>query len=374
MLTTYRRHNPVRCKLRARTDIKCKCPIWVAGTDADGHKVRESLKTRDWLRAQNIAREWDTTGQQPKALVRVLLTDLDTKFMQDATTRNLASETLRKYRLLFKQMSAFCQNKGHRFINELDADALREFRATWNDAPLSASKKLERLRSVFAFAMGNKWIPDNPALQLKPPKMKATPTLPFTDLEMDKILTAAEDTDVRVYAFILTMRYSGLRISDVTLLAVSSLEGNRLRLYTAKTGEHVSVLLPEFAAKVLHTVPHKNPNYFFWSGHSKTQAATSLWRKRLAKVFTAAKIEQAHSHRLRDTFAVALLSAGVSLEDVGVLLGHSNLKTTQKSYAPWVKSRQARLDTEIRRAWVGAKASSPGRNRGTKQVQKIRTA
>jgi integrase len=41
-----------------------------------------------------------------------------------------------------------------------------------------------------------------------------------------------------------------------------------------------------------------------------------VWRKRLADVFVEAKIKGGHSHRFRDTFAVDLLSKGVSLESV----------------------------------------------------------
>ena len=77
--------------------------------------------------------------------------------------------------------------------------------------------------------------------------------------------------DARVRPFILAMRYSGLRISDVTVLPVSALTvshqpakaGSRLRLYTAKTGEPVSVLIPEDVANALRGVQHKNPQYFF---------------------------------------------------------------------------------------------------------------
>ena len=161
---------------------------------------------------------------------------------------------------------------------------------------------------------------------------------------MESILKVA---DARIRPFILTMRYSGLRISDVTVLSVDSLVGNRLRLYMAKTGEPVSVLLPVFAADALRASSHKNPQYFFWSGQSKVPAAVSLWRKRLADVFCNAKIKNGHSHRFRDTFAVSLLEAGVSLEDVSTLLGHQNLRITQKHYSPWVQTRQDALDRAV---------------------------
>jgi hypothetical protein len=62
---------------------------------------------------------------------------------------------------------------------------------------------------------------------------------------MEKILKAAESdkVDKRVKTFILTMRYAGLRISDVATLVVDSLKGNRLKLYQAKTEEPFSVLI-----------------------------------------------------------------------------------------------------------------------------------
>ncbi len=58
-----------------------------------------------------------------------------------------------------------------------------------------------------------------------------------------------------------------------------------------------------------------------------------------------------HAHRFRDTFAVDLLLHDVSLENVAELLGHTSTKVTQKSYAPWVAARQARLEEAVRRTW-----------------------
>jgi integrase/recombinase XerD len=167
--------------------------------------------------------------------------------------------------------------------------------------------------------------------------LKPTPTLPFSAEEYTRILEAA--TDVRVRTFIEVMRHSGLRISDTTTLAVSSLVGDKIRLYQAKTGEPVYVPVPNLVSAALRSLPRKNKQYFFWSGTSKVQAAASVWRKRLADVFFDAKIEDGHTHRLRDTFAVSLLEKGVSLETVSILLGHQSIKITQKHYSPWVKTR-----------------------------------
>ena len=54
----------------------------------------------------------------------------------------------------------------------------------------------------------------------------------------------------------------------------------------------------------------------------------------------------------RDTFAVQLLTRGVSIEDVATLLGHTSIRVTEKHYAPWVKVRQDRLEEAVRKAFL----------------------
>ena len=51
------------------------------------------------------------------------------------------------------------------------------------------------------------------------------------------------------------------------------------------------------------------------------------------------------------TFAVSLLLKGTPIEDVAILLGHSDPKVTWKHYAPFVKERQDRLEERVRATW-----------------------
>jgi len=85
------------------------------------------------------------------------------------------------------------------------------------------------------------------------------------------------------------------------------------------------VLIPPYVAEALRSTPHKNPKYFFWTGKSKVTTA------RIAEVFKLAKVENGHPHRFRDTFAVSLLDAGVSLENVSTLLGHQSVRVSENT-------------------------------------------
>jgi site-specific recombinase XerD len=105
------------------------------------------------------------------------------------------------------------------------------------------------------------------------------------------------------------------------MLAVDGLKGNRLKLYQAKTGEPVSVLLPQEVMDALLAIKRSNVKYFFWTGNSRLETITGFWRARIADVLTIAKVS-GHPHRFRDTFAVPLLEGGASIETVSILLGH----------------------------------------------------
>jgi integrase len=148
------------------------------------------------------------------------------------------------------------------------------------------------------------------------------------------------------------LRWSGLRIGDAAKLERSALtDEGTLRLYTEKTGECVYVPLPPNVAWMLREIPNDNPHYFFWNGTSAPDSPGKRWWSTLKKIFRSAGMPEAHPHMLRDTFAVEMLLAGVPIEQVSILLGHSDVKITWKHYAPWVKARQQQLEDSVRKAW-----------------------
>jgi integrase len=95
-------------------------------------------------------------------------------------------------------------------------------------------------------------------------------------------------------------------------------------------------------------VPKVSEEYFFWSGESTRDSATGDRQRALKDVFKEARIPGGHAHRSRDTFTVGLLQAGVPMDRVKALLGHSNIKVTEKRYSPWGRARQEQLEANVR--------------------------
>jgi integrase/recombinase XerD len=367
MLAVYRRHVK-NCAHRAegRKYRRCRCPLWADGF-LGRQEIRKSLDTCNWEKAQGIIREWEAGGTDPQEPQPepVTIAQAWEDFLEDAKARMLEPPTVYKYDLLSRQMKAFAENCGLRFLRELDLPMLRKFRATWPNQNLGALKKLEYLRAFFRFAHESKWIDENPARNLESPKVKQRPTMPFTPDQMADIFTAREkyarkyrglksfrvENARRTRAFVLLLRHSGLRIGDAVTLERNRVTGEKLFLYTAKTGTPVNCPLPDFVLTALEAIPKVSEKYFFWTGESKIGCATGNWQRRLKGVFQEAGIPDGHAHRFRDTFAVELLKAGVPMERVSVLLGHSSIKVTEKYYSPWVAERQEQLEADVRRTW-----------------------
>jgi integrase len=142
-----------------------------------------------------------------------------------------------------------------------------------------------------------------------------------------------------------------MRIGDAVSLSIHRIEGNRLFLYTAKTGTPVNTVLPDFVMKALEATPKVTDGHFFWNGTDRLETIVGSWRKRLTKLFTIGKVTKGHAHRFRDKFAVELLLSGVPIERVSVLLGHQSVRITERHYAPWVRARQEQLEQDLKRVW-----------------------
>ena len=91
-----------------------------------------------------------------------------------------------------------------------------------------------------------------------------------------------------------------------------------------KKTEHVP--LNEQALSLLERMEHIGEYLFPGRAGGNLQDVKSAW----AKVCKLAKLESVHVHDLRHSFALHLVSSGVSLPVVGKLLGHTQAQTTTR--------------------------------------------
>lgn len=370
------------CPHRAdRNYRRCACPKHLNWSFA-GKQFRQSAKTASWeialRKARAVEQEYQQRelGETPKKQELVTVETAVTAYLDDKRSQRLKDATLAKLETIFKkQMLSWCRGVGVHLLVQFDLAYLRQWRNSWEDGPLATKKKQERVRGFFFFCQSNGWILENPATKLSRIKVQQKPTDYFSKDEFAKIIDATyvydsktvdaremQNNATRLRALTYLMRYSGLSIRDAVTLERSRLSADdNLFLYRAKTGVPVYLPIPHFVAEALRNIPggpKPNPRYFLWSGNGDPKSSVSDWQRAYRKLFKIADIHHSDGtrkrcfpHMLRDTFAVENLLAGIPLDQVSLLLGHSSIKTTEKHYAPFVLARQDQLIASVKQAW-----------------------
>jgi integrase/recombinase XerD len=384
MLKPEKRHTAACVASRRKKDpsaaeyddyARCRCSYRAIGM-LGGRFVRKSLKSSNYEDALRTIRQWEGEGQPaPTDRAPITIKGAVEAYLSDAKDRNLGEDTLSKLKTIFeKQFLPFCTAKGLPFLTQAaDVNVMREFRASWKDAPLARSKKQDRIVGFFYFCERSGWLRGNPVTNrsLGRVRVEQKPTDYFRPEEFEAIIDATylyrgdrweqdRTAGTRLRALTLLMRWTGLRIRDAITLERSRLTktdrgGDCISLYQAKTGEPVYCPIPPNIADALRTVPagiRPDPRYFFWTGNGHPKTAVADFQRSYRRLFKLAELKKrAHPHMFRDTFAVECLRSGVSLERVATLLGHTSIRITEKHYKPHVKALQWQLEDEVQKAW-----------------------
>lgn len=338
---------------------------------ANGKLHRRPAKTRSWAEAEDVKRDIidQLSGKKVDESAKAKpIQDCIDVFIQDKQVQRVSE--LHKYTRELGRLKEYCELEGVYTVQGVTREILTGFMATWGTklrlSPVTQSKTRERLRAFLRYCYEAEWLPRIPVLPTVKPDM--LPTMPLTAEEYDRLLTAIpvalpnhpDETRQKVHALFQLMRWSGLAIRDALTLHRAELIHRKgvYRVVTqrTKTGTDVSVTIPPSVAEEVLAVPNPNSAYIFWSGNGKPKSLLTTYQCRLVlPVFKIAGLYDgnAHmvSHRLRDTFAVEMLNAGAELEYVSKALGHTSIRTTERSYAKWVQGRQERLDSQVRKAW-----------------------
>ena len=377
-IAIFVRHSE-RCQYSGdETHKGCRCPKHFRYT-VDGKQIRQSARTRFWKTAEERRRQLEASfAVDPTAEVTLAPEAKKTiaraveLFLKDKRTEGMTEQVVKKYERELGRFESFMAKRSKFLPHDIGATDLTEFRSGWADLYPSSTtrgKVQERLKAFLKYCYNARLMERVPPMSAI--KVETAPTLPLTDTQYAKLLEVipkefSGTKASRVHALVQLMRHTGLAIRDAVTLERREFEkhGNLYRVTTSrqKTGTHVSVPIPPAVAKeVLAAMKlNEHPQYIFWNtGTGTPQTAVTNWQHELRQAFRAAGMKDGHPHQLRDTFAVGLLSAGVPLEEVSKLLGHTSIKTTEKHYAPWVKTRQARLDALVTATWKEKERARP---------------
>ncbi len=172
----------------------------------------------------------------------------------------------------------------------------------------------------------------SPAEHVRRPAVPAqSPTLGFTHLQFEALLTAARQSpDPCDFALVAMLGLLGLRIFEATSTNIADLgeeHGHRVLRVCGKGTKVVLVPLPPAVGRAIDRAVAdrtRGPVLLNTRGARMDRHAATRRLRRLA-ASVGIQAGRAHPHMLRHTFVTTMLDAGVDLRDVQIAARHADL-------------------------------------------------
>lgn len=206
----------------------------------------------------------------------------------------------------------------------------------------SLARVLSSLRRFYGYYIRESFISVDPTALIEIPRLVQTLPISLSEYDVELLLSAPEISDLLGYRdkTMLEILYAtGLRVSELVNLKFEQVNFNQgwVRI-TGKSDKERLVPIGEEAMSWLETYINnarktllngRQSDYLFVTNRATAMTRQAFWHiiKRYAKKSDIQK--DLSPHTLRHAFATHLLNHGADLRVVQLLLGHSNLSTTQ---------------------------------------------
>ncbi len=274
--------------------------------------------------------------------------------------KGLSPNTLNSYKSDLERYLTWIESNSLIYKNVTRSDVL-EYLAHLFGQKLegkSVARNLSSLKAFHNYLILKDITKDNPCEKIETPKFIKSIPSSLSEAQIEKLLDAPDENTfigLRDKTMIETLYSCGLRISELVNLEIIHVnlrqgvirvlgKGQKERL--VPMGQKLISLLEIYLDKLREKKMSDVSNYMFLSQRGKKITRQAFWHR---IKFYASKIglenNKVSPHVLRHAFATHLLNNGADLRVVQLLLGHSDLNTTQ-IYTEVAKQRLQNLHSE----------------------------
>jgi integrase/recombinase XerD len=258
--------------------------------------------------------------------------------------RGLSPNTLAAYRADLTALARWLGERKVPIVNTSRAD-LQDFiawRVREGARPRSTARQLSSFRRFFRYLVREGGIHEDPTAQIAMPKIGRSLPKSLTEEEVESLLGAPVVSDPlgnRDRTMLEVLYATGLRVSELVNLGHNQVNLNQgvIRILGKGSRERL-IPLGEEAMRWLTEFEHgprgeilleRQTDFLFPTRRGDRMTRQAFWHiiKRYARKAGISK--ELSPHTLRHAFATHLLNHGADLRVVQMLLGHSDLSTTQ---------------------------------------------
>jgi len=258
--------------------------------------------------------------------------------------KGLSENTLASYRRDLKQFCIWLYPHGVRLIacSKPDIQAYLGWRVKERLRPNSTARMLSCLRGLFRYLLREGRIEEDPVLLIQSPKKGRSLPKTLTESDVESLLEAPDLNDpveFRDRAMLELLYATGLRVSELVGLQTQEMnlnqgvirvmgKGGKERL--VPMGDEAISWVKQYLASVRPLLmAEKVGDVVFPSRRGQEMTRQTFWHRIKRHAITAGITKPLSPHVLRHAFATHLINHGADLRVVQMLLGHSDLSTTQ---------------------------------------------
>jgi len=258
--------------------------------------------------------------------------------------KGLSDNTLASYARDLQQLHDYLDQRGYTLVSA-EAHVLMGFLATRSQAgiqPRSLARNLSSIKGFYQYMVRENRLNVNPAALIEAPKQGRPIPKSLSETDVEALLAAPDVSThigLRDKAMLELLYACGLRVSELVALDVSqlNLSAGIVKVFGKGSKERL-VPVGEVAQDWLQTylkqgrpglLKVKASGVLFPSNRGQHMTRQTFWHRIKQHGLTAGIQKSLSPHVLRHAFATHLLNHGADLRVIQMLLGHSDLSTTQ---------------------------------------------
>jgi len=272
----------------------------------------------------------------PEELIQLFLDYLLVEKGASENTRLAYARDLKKFLYFMKKRK---KNPEQVTSDELSLFLQEQSRAGLS--PRSLARLGSSLRSFFRFLLIDGYLEKNPAATLATPRSWFNLPHFLTVAEVERLIQQPKNDEPqgkRDRAILELLYATGLRVSELVKLEIDQVnlkagylicrgKGGKERV--VPFGSSAQAALRQYLSEVRPLLIKKESPYLFLTRQGKPFTRQGLWKLLQHYAVLAGLEEKVSPHVLRHSFATHLLERGADLRSVQILLGHSQITTTQ---------------------------------------------